>query len=478
LRTHRQIVLLAAILVLGLAARLAYVALFAGLDSPPEYDGVDYDLLARNLLAGEGYDLYFGPTAFRAPGYPLFLAGAYAVTGGSWAAVRILQALLGTATIAAAYALARQAFGRERVALLAAALVAVHPVLLYLTGIVYPEVLASLLVTVAAALLARLVDERRVTNGQSLLLGLLLGAGVLLRPAVLLFAALVAAVAAWVDWRQRGLPARAALIPAVVLLCLLPWTVRNYRVFGELIPLTTEAGVTFWGGNHPQGNGGHVQPAAATWQGGDPPQSLYGWAGLSETEGERLFYGAALEWIRHEPLHWLKLLPQKLARSWMLVFGNEARANALPGWIGKVYLLFPLSVLAGLVLSWIYRRKLVAVYCLLAAQTLTTLAFYGSTRQSALVIPCALVLSAFALDWLYEGSLGPWRHRRRASLPEPDADDPPHIACHDRAQGYLRFAKSCWAVVYLPHVGQDGPRTQPASGSGSRRLHRAEIPKR
>ena len=140
--------LLAGILVLALSLRLGYVVLAVGASAPPEYDGVDYDLLARNLLASKGYALYSGPTAFRPPGYPLFLAGLYAAGEGSLAILRGLQAVLGAATCAVAYRIARLLFSR-RAALLAALLVAVHPVLLYLCGIVYPELLVSLLLSLA-----------------------------------------------------------------------------------------------------------------------------------------------------------------------------------------------------------------------------------------------------------------------------------------------------------------------------------------
>jgi hypothetical protein len=37
----------------------------------------------------------------------------------------------------------------------------------------------------------------------------------------------------------------------VVVVCILPWTVRNYRAFGRLVPLNTNAGFAFFWGNHP-----------------------------------------------------------------------------------------------------------------------------------------------------------------------------------------------------------------------------------
>ena len=38
---------------------------------------------------------------------------------------------------------------------------------------------------------------------------------------------------------------------AVIVACVLPWTVRNYKAFGQFVPLNTNAGFVFFWGNHP-----------------------------------------------------------------------------------------------------------------------------------------------------------------------------------------------------------------------------------
>src|SRR5690348_16137820 len=63
-------------------------------------DPADYDRLARLLAGGHGWGhselaAGGGPTAFRAPLYPLFLAAVYKVTNDSVTAARLAQALLG-----------------------------------------------------------------------------------------------------------------------------------------------------------------------------------------------------------------------------------------------------------------------------------------------------------------------------------------------------------------------------------------------
>ncbi|HZN65061.1 MAG TPA: hypothetical protein VFB66_07140, partial [Tepidisphaeraceae bacterium] len=108
-----------------------------GLSRPTDAESLDklpdqreYLVLARNLLHGQGLkfvDERFGDEvfAFRVPGYPLLIAAC----GGSVRVVRAVQALLDTATVLAAYLLARQ-WLHAGPSLLAAALVGFNPFLI------------------------------------------------------------------------------------------------------------------------------------------------------------------------------------------------------------------------------------------------------------------------------------------------------------------------------------------------------------
>src|SRR6266487_3080649 len=83
----------------------AAVARFLPNDDPG--DGKIYAQFARNLLEHHVYshatEPPYDPSLIRLPGYPLFLAAVYAVFGhGDNSAVRIIQALIDTATCALA----------------------------------------------------------------------------------------------------------------------------------------------------------------------------------------------------------------------------------------------------------------------------------------------------------------------------------------------------------------------------------------
>src|ERR1044071_5454281 len=78
-----------------------FVALRLPNDEPD--DGRVYSQLARNVLEQHVYShesqAPYAPSIIRLPGYPLFLAGVYAVFGhGNNTAVRVVQAVIDTAT--------------------------------------------------------------------------------------------------------------------------------------------------------------------------------------------------------------------------------------------------------------------------------------------------------------------------------------------------------------------------------------------
>jgi hypothetical protein len=166
----------------------------------------------------------------------------------------LLQVLLGTALIALTALLGRALFD-TRVGLLAGLIAALYPALIAHSHYLWSENLFGLLVT--AALLGVVLVARKRRWGGVVLTGLTFGVAALTREVALP----VAAVAAfWWWWTARpeaaqrraaersrtertGQRRRAALqgaaMLALALLLIVPWTVRNSRVLGRFIPVST-----------------------------------------------------------------------------------------------------------------------------------------------------------------------------------------------------------------------------------------------
>jgi hypothetical protein len=249
-----------------LVAAFCFRAVIARLlpnDSPN--DGKIYSQLARNMLEQHVYshapEPPYDPSLIRLPGYPLFLAGIYALFGHhDDTAVRVMQALIDTASCAL---IALVAFNwepdgkRKRAAAIAAlALAAVCPFTAIYVGTILTET-PTMLLAVAMCLTATLA-YKAPTSRRSIALwaitGLIAGIAVLFRPDSGLFAAaigftiLLSTLFHPKRAVERNSPnetwqrfSRSAYCGAVFslafVLVLVPWTIRNRRVFHLFQPL-------------------------------------------------------------------------------------------------------------------------------------------------------------------------------------------------------------------------------------------------
>ena len=298
----------ALLLVLALGVRLGYVA------ATPEYvlvhDALDYDTHAQSIALGEGFAESRGqPTAFRPPGYPYLLGGVYALAGVETASeqervevARLLGAVIGTVLVALIGLVAGRLWGR-RVALAALALGAVYLPLVLVGGAVMSEPLfAVFMVAAIAAALAHRRSSHRLRF--AVLAGVLAGLSILTRAnALVLLAPLAFAV-----WDGRPRFAWRSLLPpavlvAVALATVSPWTVRNAVVFDTFLPVSTQFGSAIAGTYNDAARLDEENPAS--WRSlRRVPDYQEIWARLGtipEPVLEKQFREAATEYVREHP---------------------------------------------------------------------------------------------------------------------------------------------------------------------------------
>jgi 4-amino-4-deoxy-L-arabinose transferase-like glycosyltransferase len=157
----------------------------------------------------------------------------------------------------------------------------------------------------AAAIVAA---GRQAKLRQWLTLGLAAGIAVLLRQVFLLFVPLMFA---WTLWQARREPvarlAGRALAAAAVMGCLiLPWTVRNYRAFGQFALLNTSAGFAFFWGNHPIHGSEFIPilPEGGTSYGDLIPDEVIG---MNEVAMERALLERGIGFVKEDPARYLAL---------------------------------------------------------------------------------------------------------------------------------------------------------------------------
>ncbi|HEX5079465.1 MAG TPA: glycosyltransferase family 39 protein, partial [Geminicoccaceae bacterium] len=252
---RKTLILLAAILLLGFGLRAYRVV--EPLPRPGD-DAHAYYALSKALYA-EGS---FGGPSFQdpsdwSPGAPLLYAASFYATGGAReGTARIVELLLGLATIVVVYLLGRRIACRPA-GLLAAFGVAVYPPFIHSVGALYSEPPAML--TLPAAVLAFLWASdglsgsaaRQASPARWIAPGLLFGLTAMFRPEYLLVGVAFAMLALIRVGRARGWQpglAGAALLVAAMLLPILPWAVRNQVVLDRTVPISTGGGKALYVG--------------------------------------------------------------------------------------------------------------------------------------------------------------------------------------------------------------------------------------
>ena len=235
-------------------------------------DAPDYHRLATGLVEGRGYVNAAGtPTAWRPPGYPVFLAGIYKIVGISVRRATIVQAILGGLTVLVLMALGAMILGWHR-ALIAGAIAAVYPAFIWLPRLLMSENLSLFLLLLS--LVAVTLYLRTSQVAWMIVFGVLCALNTLVRGANLLLPVVVACGLLIIWLRNRGAategrpyknsPLRfggvAPLLAMTVafVVTLLPWTMRNYRAFHHVIPIATQDGLTLYGSYWPPQRNGRL----------------------------------------------------------------------------------------------------------------------------------------------------------------------------------------------------------------------------
>ncbi len=300
----------------GLGLRLITV-FWAASRFPPAADGTFYDTVARRIAAGEGYTWLWpdGAVTYAAHypvGYPALIAALYAVFGPSPAVAMLFNAALGAGAVVATYWLGAE-FCARRWACAGALLTAVHPSLVLYTPAIMTEGVTAALYVIATWVACRWA--RAAGLGWGWLLGLILGATLLVRPQSLLLVPVLGVVAAYGNrGPDRARPRaerilssfwfRAVMVTGVALAVCAPWTARNCQRMGRCVLVSANGGWNLLIGTAEQAKGAWI----ALTDMGVPVECR---EVFEEARKDACFGDAALRRIVERPGAWLALVPSK-----------------------------------------------------------------------------------------------------------------------------------------------------------------------
>lgn len=249
---------LAVLLVLGIALRVALIVLYPMstqaemLEKPGDEAG--YFTRAWSILERGSHVDGNGKMAYFPPGYALYLAANLAVFGDNRTAIQVTQNIVFLGCVLLLAGIVRRRLG-EAASLWSLAILLLNPVWFIVPQEAVSENLMMPVLLGALAFSLRAMDAPRLP--WVIAAGVMFGLSALTREIGLVYGVVVSALL-WAACRRRSEPA-AWRPPAVLLLCMAltvaPWTARNYRIYGQLVPITTNSKINLYIGNNPEANG-------------------------------------------------------------------------------------------------------------------------------------------------------------------------------------------------------------------------------
>ena len=372
----------------AMAVRLIYIAFL-----PEGYyfsDFQRYEQAALSLLAGEG----FGAEYLRPPLYPLFIALHYLLFGRFFFPMRISQAVLAAVGSVLIFWIGRRLF-HERVGKIAAWISVFYPYYVFISGLLYPTLLSTVLHLGAVAAILRAQDKHflgwtAVSAACLVLAGLATPVSLAFLPLMLVWFLAFSTF----PWRERLIHASLALL--VVALGLLPWTYYNYQRTGQiaLIDARAKEHIPYF----VQGDSSHAARKSAYE---DRVSTILSNPGKFAVRTAKEF------------IHFWTFVPDRVVTkdptyrekahqtdSRMQV--EHSFTSPLLDYVsiltyGPVFIL----ALAGLILNRVRWRTLSLILLLLLSQAIGYSFFFTQVRYRLPVEFCLMILAASALDYVW-----------------------------------------------------------------------------
>lgn len=307
------------------AALVLRVIWLLAVDIDPVSDGFMYRDFATSIATGLGYAYPDGQlTAYWAVGASALYGLFKVLFGFSEWPIACVNLLMGVGIVYFTFKLALSYFDRM-VATCAAWLVTVWPVLIQFTS-----VYASELVFIFFLLAALTAWNSKISNValRSFLWGGLLCVATYVRPTAF---PLFFVLPVLEYWTRRNL--RVAFISGVIAamtagVLFAPWLLRNQHAFGVPVLVSANFGSNLWMGNNRYSNGGYMPLPEVTVS--------------NEIERDQYFKNQAIDYIKSNPLSYLKLSIRRVIitydRETIGAAWNELSLVKLVGERGLVYI--------------------------------------------------------------------------------------------------------------------------------------------
>jgi hypothetical protein len=289
-------------------------------------------------------------------------------------------------------------------------MVTFYPPLIYFCKQISPAIFTTFFTIFSLFLLLHFFQ--RPTWRRAIFLGVVWGISCLVEP-ILLYGLSGAAFLIGMNQGDRiKIIQKLAVTLLIGLLVLLPWTIRNYLVFQQVVLLKTSFDLNFWLGNNPHATGFLYTASGEPMQNTLPASTLEYLSSLNEAERYAVLRYEALQWIAANPLQFLKLTMMRIVYLWVIsptyLITDQNIVEPRYFYMFRSIIQIVLLLLAFLGSVLVYRKYrqffVLSVWWIVAFTAPYAISVAGNTRYRLPVEPILLVLAGVCVSKLIEVS--------------------------------------------------------------------------
>jgi hypothetical protein len=283
-------------ILIAIVARIIWILTIPNL---PISDFGEYQNIASSLAEGV-IPSGFG---YQGMGYPAFLSIFYRIFGSNDIIIaKVLNVILSTLTLLFIFFILKRIFQNKLIIGIIFFIIALLPNHIAYTSVVGTEVLTNFLF----ALLIWIQVSTLKNKYKYPLLGVLIGLATLTKPFFLAYPILLMVIE-WLnkkDFKQTILLGMVTFILLQVTIS--PWTIYNYKRYGELVPVSSNGGVVLYINNNEDNKWGTYMGADQVTKTPEFEEKISQLAPKSPAF-EHALKEEAIKWIKNNPLEFIKL---------------------------------------------------------------------------------------------------------------------------------------------------------------------------
>lgn len=285
----------------------------------PVYDFETLYKVAVNLFNGNGFTLNGYQWGFQSYGYPLILSIFFRlVNNSSIFTAKIFNVIISTLTLPVLFLTFKKIFKSKRISYILFAVIAFLPNMITYNNVLGTEILSVFLLSIVICLFVHMNAKNKKVN--LFLQGLTSGILSLVKPFFMAYPVVILWVLFISKKNIKDLCKKAVFLLAGFLLVLVPSIIKNYKQFGEFIPISYNGGFTLYINNNSQNSTGSWMNASKVEHSEEFEEKLrdvgYELMVDAKTEKEQclrnpkasgVFKDEAIKWILNNPIEFLEL---------------------------------------------------------------------------------------------------------------------------------------------------------------------------